>query len=186
MEVPDLTPYSAVAFDGLPDYYGTSGIYADAEGKVYLWLPENWEAEHPITPKALMASPRRLRAPTSGTAHTFAANGYSYTVTIDADTGGAVAEQGDPLPLELLKIDDFVVEDGYLAIRFTAKPETWLYGFSKLIKVRASETLPIPNTEDSVLDFSGAELKLEGVDAATLVVPLGEKADSRFFKLEVP
>ena len=183
--VDGLAPNAKVAFDGLPDYYNTDEIYADAEGKVYLWLPENWESEHPITPKLLAASPKKgLLAAPSGTSHTFSANGYNYTVTIDSDAGGSVADKGDPLPLESLRIDDFAVEDGYLAIRFTAKPSTWLYGFSDLIAVRASETLPIPGSDDALLDLSDAELQLEGADAATLVVPLGEGGRSRFFKVE--
>ena len=134
-----------------------------------------------------MASPKKgkgLLAVSSGTSHTFSANGYSYTVTIDAAAGGAVAEQGDPLPLESLRIDDFAVADGYLAIRFTAKPSTWLYGFADLIKIRASATLPIPDTDDALVDLSDAELRLEGADAATLVVPIGEGGQSRFFKVE--
>ena len=97
---------------------------------------------------------------------------------------GAVAAQGDPLPLELLRIDDFEVADGYLAIRFTAKPATWLYGFSDLISIRSSATLPIPYSDDSLLDLSAAELYLEGADAAMIIVPLGEDTTSRFFKVE--
>ena len=183
--VDGLTPNAKVAFDGLPDYYGKNDIYADASGQAYLWLPEDWDKTHDIEPKYLLASPKKglLGAP-SGTAHTFSANGYSYTVTIDPDAGGAVAEQGDPLPLESLAIDDFAVEDGYLAIRFTAKPATWLYGFADLIKVRASGVLPIPDTAEALLDLSAAELTLEGEDSATIVVPVGEGGPSRFFKVE--
>jgi len=181
--VPGLAPYSAVAFDNLPDYYGKNDIYADADGKVYLWLPEDWEEPH-VSP-LMAASPKKgLLAASSGTSHTFSANGYSYTVTIDPDADGAVADKGDPLPLESLRIDDFAVEDGYLAIRFTAKPATWLYGFADLIRIRASETLPIPDSDDALLDLSKAELQLDDEDTATLVVPLGEGGPSRFFKVE--
>ena len=38
--VPNLTPGAAVALSGLPVGYGTDDIFADAEGKVYLWLPD--------------------------------------------------------------------------------------------------------------------------------------------------
>ena len=184
VEVSGLTPDAAVAFDGLPDYYGTSGIYADAAGKAYLWLPEDWETSHTITPHLLSASPRHLLGASSGTPHTFAANGYRYTVTMSE--AGAVAEQGDPLSLESLKIDDFAVEDGYILLRFTAKPATWLYGFKDLIRIRASETLPIPEDDSSLLDLSRAELTLEGADAATIIVPLAPGTRNRFFKVEVP
>ena len=180
--MPGLTPYTAVAFDNLPAYYGKSGIYTDAGGKVYLWLPEDWEEPH-VSP-LMAASPKKgLLAASSGTSHTFSANGYSYTVTIDADAGGAVAEQGDPLSLESLSIDDFAVADGYLAIRFTARPATWLYGFADLITIRTSETLPIQNSDD-LIDLSNAELYLEGVDAATIIVPLGGASSNRFFRVE--
>jgi hypothetical protein len=185
VDIPGLTPNAKVVFDGLPDYYGTTDVYADVDGKVYLWLPESWPT--PSASPLLSASPKRgkglLGAP-SGTEHTFAANGYSYKVTIDASAGGAVAEQGEALPLESLRIDDFAVEDGYLAIRFTAKPTTWLYGFADLISIRSSATLPIPGSNESLLDLSGAELTLEGVDSATIIVPLGGDADSRFFRIE--
>ena len=190
VEVSGLSPGAAVAFNGLPDYYGTAGIHADADGKAYLWLPEDWS--EPVTPKLLAASRRRLtsddglRTSGEGTTHTFAANGYSYTVTINEATGSAEAEQGEPLPLESLRIDDFAVGEGYLAIRFTAKPATWLYGFADLIRIRASETLPIPRSDDALLDISGAELQLEGADAATIVVPLDGATSDRFFKVEEP
>ncbi len=182
--VPGLAPNSPVAFSGLPDYYGTSGIVTDAGGKVYLWLPEDWETTHTITPQQLTGRQSRSGSPRlgSGTVHTFAANGYSYTVTMSPE--GAVAVKGDPLSLESIRIDGFVVADGYITIRFTAKPATWLYGFGDLIRIRASETLPIPDTDDAILDLSGAELYLDGADSATLVVPLGERPASGFFKVE--
>jgi len=53
-----------------------------------------------------------------------------------------------------------------------------------LIKIRASATLPIPDSDDALLDLSRAGLKLEDEDSATLVVPLGEGGSSRFFKVE--
>ena len=133
----------------------------------------------------LSVSPKNgLFGASSGKAHTFSANGYSYSVTIDPSAGGVVAEQGEPLPLESLRIDDFAVEDGYLAIKFTAKPATWVYSFADLISIRSSETLPIPNSDSSILDLSSAELQLEGEDSAIIVVPLGGATSSRFFKVE--
>jgi hypothetical protein len=183
VEVPGFVPNKAVVFDNLPAYYGQSGIYADAGGNVYLWLPENWEEPHGSS--LLSASPQNgLLGASSGTAHTFSANGYSYTVTINPSAGGAVATQGDPLPLESLKIDDFAVEDGWLVIRVTARPATWMYGFADTLEVRASETLPIPETDDAALDLSGAELRLEDGENATIAVPLGELPPSMFFKVK--
>ena len=183
--VSDLAANTKVVFDGLPDGYGTKDIYSDAAGCVYLWLPENWPT--PTATSLLATSPKKglLGAP-SGTSHTFSANGYSYSVTIDSDAGVAVAEQGEPLPLESLRIDDFEVAEGYLAIRFTAKPATWLFGFSDKLYVRASDTLPMPQDDKHKLNLDGAVLVLDegNADTATLFVRLGEHSNSRFFAVE--
>ena len=82
-----------------------------------------------------------------------------------------------------MTIDDFAVGDGYLVIRFTAKPATWLYGFADLIRIRSSATLPIPDSDESLLDLSGAEMTLEGSDAATIIVPFDAATASGFFKV---
>ena len=179
VEVPGLAPGAAVAFDGLPGYYGTSGICADAEGRVYLWLPENWAT--PVTPKTASASSPRLLYASSGVAHSFSANGFRYTVRIDAASGSTTSEKGDALALEDLRIEDFAVEDGWLLIDVSASPATWLHGFGDTLKVRASASLPIP--VDAVLDLSGAEMRLKDGTRAVLAVPLGEKADSMFFSV---
>ena len=182
--VPDLTPNAAVAFDGLPPYYGTSNIYADDEGKVYLWLPEAWDTSG-VVPHLLLASSRiRLLGDAPGTSHTFAANGYNYTVTISATEGSSSAEKGAQLELTKLVIECFDVEDRMLRIGFIAKPNTWLYGFSDRIQVKASPSLPVEgNSEAMVLDMSKAKLTLEGSDSAVLEIPV-EDDDLRFFIVE--
>ena len=176
--VSNLAANAAVAFDGLPTYYGTSGIYADAAGKVYLWLPEgDWEG---VTPHLLGAS---LHA-SSGTSHAFAANGYRYTVTIPAGGGEAVATQGAPLELEGFRINDFAIEDGMLTINVSVKPDTWLYGFFDRVAIHSSESLPIQMTPATRLDTSAASVTLEDDGSATytLVLPPAE-GSSRFFTI---
>lgn len=183
--VSNLAVNTKAAFSGLPEGYGKEDIYSDAAGCVYLWLPSgDWDIKQ--KQGLLSASPRRLLGASSEPKHTFAANGYSYTVTIDPDAGGVVAEQGDPLPLESLTIGDFEVEDGYLAIRFTAKPATWLSGFSDKLYVCASDTLPMPQDDKHKLNLDRAVLVLDEGDAdtATLLVPLGEHSNRRFFAVE--
>ena len=182
--VSNLTARAKVAFDGLPSYYGTTDIYADEEGKVYLWLPENWD-EGGITPRLLAASPRRLLGATPGASHTFSANGYSYTVSIPAGGGEAVAERGDALELSELKITGFSVADGWIVISVNASPATWMYGFGDRLRVYASETLPVPDTDDAVLELPGWELILEDGDNATFAVPLGDLPESMFFKVKM-
>ena len=38
--VSNLTAGAEIAVGGLPAYYGTDGIYADEDGKIYIWLPD--------------------------------------------------------------------------------------------------------------------------------------------------
>ena len=183
VDIPGLTPDAKVAFDGLPDYYGKTDVYADVDGKVYLWLPESWPT--PSASPLLFASPKKgkgLLAAPSGTEHTFAANGYSYAVTIDSSTGAAVAVKGEPLELSTLTINDFAVDDGCILINVMAAPDTWLYGFAEQLSVYASATLPIPDTEESKLDLSEAEYYLEPDGSATIIAPV-DNADLRFFKV---
>ena len=182
--VSNLTANAKVAFDGLPSYYGTTDIYADEEGKVYLWLPEDWD-EGGITPRLLAASPRRLLGATPGASHTFSANGYSYTVSIPAGGGEAVAERGEALELSELKITGFSVADGWIVISVNASPATWMYGFGDRLRVYVSETLPVPDTDDAVLELPGWELILEDGDNATFAVPLGDLPESMFFKVKM-
>ena len=180
--IEELSHDAAVAFTGLPEYYGTSAIYADAAGKAYLWLPETWDT--PITLKTMSGKVfKLLKAPVPSTTHKFIANGYNYSVTIDANEGGAVAERGEKLELNSLRIDDFTVADGELRIGITASPATWLYGFIDTLKIRASATLPIPDTDDANLDLTDADLQLVDAETATFIVPLGDKADCRFFRM---
>ena len=181
VDVPGIAPGAVVAFDGLPEGYGTAGIHADADGKVYLWLPENWM--EPVTPKLLMAS-RRLASRNAGTTHTFAANGYSYTLEVPSGGGEVSAEKGEALRITGLEICDFAVEDGWLAVSVKADPATWLYGFADRLEVRSSDSLPIPDTDDALLDLSGAEFDLLDASNATIYVPLPAGRDCRFFKVQ--
>ena len=162
--VEGLEPGAAIAFDGLPEYYGTSGIYADGGGRVYLWLPEDWSGSG-----------------TPGGAHPFSANGYRYTAWIDSATGSARSERGEALALEELRIEDIVVGDGWVQLEVSALPATWLQGFGDTLVVRASRTLPIP--DDATLYIPEVVLRLEDGTRAVLVVPLDEKFDSMFFSI---
>ena len=186
--VPGLTPGSPVSLSGLPDYYGTSGIYADGGGNVYLWLPETWDAGG-ITTHTLnsAARPRLLGAP-GGTAHTFAANGYSYTVVIaPAAAAPAAAVQGAPLELAGFTINGFEVEGDVLRINVSATPDTWLYGFFDRVSIRSSATLPVAKTPETLLDTTSAEATLENDGSVTYTLDLPpDDGASRFFIVEGP
>ncbi len=55
-EISGLEPDAKVLFEGLPDWFGASGIYADSDGKVFLWLPENWTSTNNVSPISVTAS----------------------------------------------------------------------------------------------------------------------------------
>jgi hypothetical protein len=179
---------TAVAFDGLPDYYGTAGIYADSDGKAYLWLPEDWTT--PVTPKLLMAAPKSsvsghklLKASGAGTQHTFTANGYSYSVAISSEGGEVSAAKGNALKLSDLEILGFAVEDGVLCVMMRAKPNTWLYGFADRLIIRASSSLPMKEDDSSELEVGASEMQRIGNDSAICEIPL-ENDNLRFFRIE--
>ena len=94
-----------------------------------------------------------------------------------------MAEKGEAIELNTLRIRDFAVVDGWLYIGVTAKPATWLYGFADTLKVCASATLPVPDTDEAMLDLSNAELRLEDGENAVIAVPLPDDSDNRFFKV---
>ncbi|MBR4603574.1 MAG: carbohydrate-binding domain-containing protein, partial [Kiritimatiellae bacterium] len=188
--VDGLAPGAPVAFNGLPDDFGTVGIYADELGKVYLWLPENWETEHQIVPNALSSGRRRLLC-ASGTEHSFAANGYRYSVVIDATVGSAEAVRGQPLPLESLDIRSFAIEDGCLAVDLDASPDTWLYGFAGSLAVRAAVSLEDLASQASALDLGDARIVLKDGKSAEISVPLptgddGQPPPAMFFIIDGP
>ena len=186
--VDGFTPYAAVAFDGLPDYYGTTEIYADADGKAYLWLPEDWTT--PVTPKLFMAAPKSsvsghklLKASGAGTQHTFTANGYSYSVAISSEGGEASAEKGEALKLTNLEILGFAVEDQVLYVMLRAEPNTWLYGFADRLMVRAYTSLEMDNDDSCEFELDKTKMELIGTDTAVCEISL-DRGDLRFFRIE--
>ncbi|MBP5787954.1 MAG: hypothetical protein J6Y19_09100, partial [Kiritimatiellae bacterium] len=125
--ITNLAPDAPVAFSGLPAWYGTDSIVADAHGNVFLWLPAgDWSGIVPST------SSRRGDDPST---HVFSANGYEYTVAFedDAATVASVRE----LPLENLEILDATLSpDGTsLVLTVVAAPATWTHGFADTLSV---------------------------------------------------
>lgn len=78
--IPNLRSSEAVTFKGLPQSYGTKGISADNDGKVYIWLPS------------------------SSTEYRFFANGKPYTVTVNDAETEAVEKQKEPMTLSVENI----------------------------------------------------------------------------------
>ena len=169
-----------VQFSGLENY-GTNDIWSDDNGVVHLWLPSGTE---PPTPSLMSAAPA---GGASGALYDFMANGYRCTVTAASGTG--LLASSERMECEGFVINGFAVEDGKVRMNVTAEPETWLAGFLETVTVRASETLPIPATDETRLDLTGAECIVEPDGSATYVIPLpvpagGTVSGAMFFTVE--
>ena len=117
--VPDLEPGAPVALTGLPDYYNTTGICANAEGKVYLYLPVSDAGEEML----------------------FNANGSPYAAVIKDTTAAVLAEK--VAELQSLRIESVSVGDLSVSFVVSAKPKGWLALRSSLLRVCATNELPL-------------------------------------------
>jgi hypothetical protein len=121
--------------------YGTRDVYADANGDVYLWLPDG--------------------------DYRFEANGRGYTATVDGADTVAVA---DPIAVEALHIESIELVPGSVVLVVSAEPDGALTAeTAPLLRVRASETLPVSAGE--FLDPADVRPLLNADGTATLVLP---------------
>lgn len=166
----NLTVGAKVTIGGLPDYYDTRFIYSDAEGKAYLWLPVDWGIGEPQTGTAVT--------------NTFNVNGHAYTVIMRRD-GSSTVEENGVLEVEGFLIKGFSVKDGILTINVSSTPGTWISSFPAEVRVRVSDTLPIPRTPETAVDLSAAAKTLEDDGSMTYSVSLPpSNSPSRFFMIE--
>ena len=167
----NLTAGARAAISGLPDYYNTSHIYPDAEGKAYLWLPVDWGTGQAQT----------------GTTVTnkITVNGYGYTVIMNSD-GSSTTESNELLEVEGFLIKGFSVDGDTLTINVASTPSTWLYGFRDQVRVRTSDTLSTLKTSAAtVVDLPSANVNLEDDGSVTYSVALPHSdSASRFFMIE--
>ena len=118
--VTNLVPNAAVTISGL-NGYGTDGIFADADGKVYLWLP-------------------------NGT-HYFSIGDTRWRVTVVNEDRMAIL---DTVPDEL-EITDITVTETTVELTVSTVPPTWLIWNSDVLCVRATAELPFPEGADGLL-----------------------------------
>ena len=167
--VTNLAPGAAVAFSGLPPYYGTADIYADDEGTVVLWLPVgDWDIEP------------------AETTHVFFANGYEYSVSfvggVNAGPGSvSTAAQGGALPLEGLEISGFSVDGGILTLHVVADPDTWTHGFADTLSLNQAETLSF-----SFAPVPPATPVLSPDGTVSFTLPLDSSIPAAFFCITAP
>ena len=170
--ITNLAPNAPVAFSGLPAWYGTDSIVADAHGNIYLWLPSgDWSGVTPST------SSRRGDTPDT---HVFAANGYEYTVAFEDDAATVTSVLA--LPLESLDIVSSVLSPDAttLTLTVTATPATWTHGFLGTLSVRQTGNLTLPETPADVQPA----LAPDGTVTYTLPLDFTGTTSTLFFRIQ--
>ncbi len=121
--------------------YGTRDLYADANGDVYLWLPDG--------------------------DYRFEVNGRGYTATVDGADTVAVA---DAIAVEALHIESIELVPGAVVLVVSAEPDGALTAETvPLLRVRASDALPV--AAGDLLDPADVLPLLNDDGTATLVLP---------------
>ncbi|MBQ6142676.1 MAG: hypothetical protein IJI54_15475, partial [Kiritimatiellae bacterium] len=163
--VPDLEPNAPVVLTGLPDYYNTSNIVADAEGKVYLYLKATYDDEKTY----------------------FTANGQLYQAVI-IDSGGAItAKKVTYVPPDALHIDSIAVATDAVTFVVSAEPDGWLTeATAPFIRVRAAAGLPLPEGDEALLNQEDVKISLNGDGTATMTIPRAATAPQTFYRVEAP
>ncbi|MBQ6247676.1 MAG: hypothetical protein IJK04_12475, partial [Kiritimatiellae bacterium] len=138
--------------------YGIDGLYADAEGKIYLWLPDG---KYALT-----------RGNGSDEWH------------FDVSGADIVATYGpQAIPLESLSIESVTVTDDAVILVVSAVPEEWLADNAKKLRVRASDALPLPDGDDALLPVTDVTATPNPDGTVTLTLP--RTADpTQFFRVE--
>ncbi|MBQ6923375.1 MAG: hypothetical protein IJQ73_01910, partial [Kiritimatiellae bacterium] len=157
--VPLGTPDAAVAGLVLPasaGSYGTRDLYADANGDLYLWLPDGDYA--------------------------FTVDGARWTATVaGADTVAQLVKSPAP---DSLHIEAIEVAPGSVTLTVSAEPDGWITAeTAPLLRVRASETLPV--SAGDLLDPADVAATLNADGTATLVLP-SPAPPARFYRVEMP
>ena len=153
--VPDLKPDAAIAdVRGLPAGYGLNGLFADAAGKLYLWLPDG---EYALTIADV-----------------------DYVATVSGANTEAVRLHTGP---DSLRIESIAVTDDAVILVVSAVPEEWLADNARKLRVRASATLPLPEGDDALLPGTDVTATPNPDGTVTLTLPRTADT-SRFFRVE--
>ncbi len=156
--VTNLPPNALVeGLQGLPAGYGAHDLYADADGKLYLWLPAG-DYELRIAPDDL------------------------WTATV-ADKNVVATYRSVAKP-DSIVIDSIAVAEDAVTLVVTVAPASWLEAHAGDLRVRASDTLPVSAGE--LLDPAAVAIAADpATGEATLVLP-SPAPPSRFYRVEIP
>ena len=166
VEVPGLEPNAPVVFTGLPEYYNASNIYANAEGKVYLYLKAVYDEADGIA---------------------FAANGARYNVVVWDSSAANTAEKIAYVPPTALHIESIAAAEDKVTLVVSAEPDGWLTAETALLlRVRAAAALPLPEGDAALLPREDVEISANGDGTATATVPRAADAPQMFYDVEAP
>jgi len=154
--VTNLVPGAKVALNGLSDY-GTSDIFADDTGAVYLWLPDG--------------------------AHLFSTQIGEETWRWRADVSGADTVAVAVTGPDGLSITDIVLAETTVDITVAADPTGWMASGYASLRVRAGAALPLSAGDEALLDPSQVTTTLNADGTATLSVPR-QAATQMFYRIE--
>ena len=156
--VTNLPPAALVeGLQGVPAGYGANDLYADADGKLYLWLPAA-DYELRIAPDDL------------------------WTATV-ADKNVVATYRSVAKP-DSIVIDSIAVAEDAVTLVVTVAPAVWLEAHAGDLRVRASDTLPVSAGE--LLDPAAVAIAADpATGEATLVLP-SPALPVRLYRVEVP
>jgi hypothetical protein len=164
--VPDLEPIAPVSFSGLPDYYNASNICANAEGKVYLYLPgqDVYDENDYVF---------------------FVANGMLYRVVVMNGSAANTAQR--VVGPTALRIESIAAAEDEVSLVVSAEPGDWITDVSALLlRVRAAEELPLPSDAAALLPRESVGVSTNGDGTATLAVPRAADVPRTFYRVEIP
>ena len=154
--VTNLVPGAKVVLDGLSGY-GTSDIFADDTGAVYLWLPNG--------------------------AHLFSTQIGEETWRWRADVSGADTVAVAVTGPDGLTITGIALTETAVTITVASDPAEWMASGYASLRVRAGAALPLPAGDEALLDESLVTATLNADGTATLTFPRSS-SDLMFYRIE--
>lgn len=142
--------------DGEAYEYGTKDLYADADGKLRIWLPNG--------------------------GYEFQVDGEDWTAEVDGAANTARKVGAGP---DSLRIEGISVEDGKVTLVVSAEPDGWLTAeTAPQLRVRAAAELPLPEGDAALLPREDVEISANGDGTATAVAPRAADAPRTFYRVE--
>ncbi|MBQ7234931.1 MAG: hypothetical protein IJS36_05955, partial [Kiritimatiellae bacterium] len=140
--------------DGAAYAYGTKDLYADADGKLRIWLPNG--------------------------GYEFSVDGVRWTATVS--DGATTASSG--VSLTALHIRDIDVSEDAVTLVVSVEPDGWLTAeTAQRLRVRAADGLPLPEDDAALLPQADVEITANPDGTATATVPK-TAAPKMFYRLE--